>query len=73
MSTPRIDHKQADELIRSLIDAVQNKYKDDHTYSYAYLSGLLSSILTNTLAGRTIKDVKQTILDIQNLTKSMEQ
>lgn len=69
----RIDYATADNMIKDLIAAAQNKYKDDRTYSYAFVAGLLSSILANTLAGRTHNDVKQTLQDIHNLTKSMEQ
>jgi hypothetical protein len=67
MSTPRIDYKTADKLVRALIDA---SYKKHGSYSHA--AGMLSSILCSTLAGRTVKDVKQTILDIQNLTDELE-
>lgn len=67
MSTPRIDYKTADNLVRALVEASYKKYG-----SYSHACGMLQSILCGTLAGRTVKDVKQTILDIQNLTDELE-
>ena len=67
MSNPRLDYKTANALVNQLVEA---SYKKHGTYSHA--AGMLQSILVNTLSGRTIKDMKQTILDVQNLTDEMK-
>jgi hypothetical protein len=65
MST--LDYTTADTIVRAFVDA---SFEKNGTYAYA--AGALQSIVVSLLADRKIADVRDTIRNLEQLTKSME-